>query len=149
VRTTLTDPKTKLQQGAGAIHLHPNGRFVYVTNRASSLTDFEGKKVFAGGENSVAVFAIDPASGEPRLIQNAEGHGTQLRTFGIDPTGRMLVAASVVPIPVREGERIGTLTAGLTVYRIGADGRLDFASKHDVDATARAQQFWSGMVPIG
>jgi len=149
VKTTLTDPKTKFQQGAGAIHVHPNGRFVYVTNRASSLTDFQGKKVFAGGENSVAVFAVDPKSGEPKLIQNAEGHGTQLRTFGIDPGGRMLVAASVAPIAVREGDRIGTLSAGLTVYRIGADGRLDFVRKYDVDATAEAQQFWTGMVPIG
>jgi len=149
VETTFTDPKTKFTQGAGAIHLHPNGRFVYVTNRASSLTDFEGKKVFAGGENSVAVFAIDPASGEPKLVQNAEGHGAQLRTFGIDPAGRMLVAASVAPIAVREGDRIGTLSAGLTVYRIGADGRLDFVRKYDVDATAKAQQFWTGVVPIG
>ena len=36
-------------QGAGAIHIHPNGRFVYLTNRNSRTVDFEGKKVFAGG----------------------------------------------------------------------------------------------------
>ena len=149
VKTTLTDPKAPFQQGAGAIHVHPNGRFVYVTNRASALTDFQGKKVFAGGENSVAVFAIDPKTAEPKLIQNAEGHGAQLRTFGIDPSGRMLVAASVAPIPVRAGDRIETLTAGLTVYRVGSDGRLDFVRKYDVDASAQAQQFWTGVVPIG
>ena len=35
-----------------------------LTNRSSALTEFNGQKVFAGGENSVAVFAIDqtPAS---------------------------------------------------------------------------------------
>jgi 6-phosphogluconolactonase len=148
VKETLTDPKAPFQQGAGAIHVHPNGRFVYLTNRASALADFQGKKVFAGGENSVAVFAIDQATGEPNLIQNAEGHGVQLRTFGIDPGGRMLVAASVVPIPVREGDHVGTLTAGLMVYRIGGDGRLDFVRKYDVEATSQNQQFWSGMVPL-
>jgi 6-phosphogluconolactonase (cycloisomerase 2 family) len=149
VKETLSDPKSKAQQGAGPIHVHPNGRFVYLTNRASAVTEFEGQKVFAGGENSVAVFAIDPSTGEPKLIQNAEGHGTQLRTFGIDPSGRLLVAASTMPIAVREGERIGTLTAGLSVFRIGDDGKLAFVRKYDVDATVQSQQFWSGMVDLG
>jgi 6-phosphogluconolactonase (cycloisomerase 2 family) len=149
VRETLSDPKSTAQQGAGPIHVHPNGRFVYLTNRASALTEFEGKKVFAGGENSVGVFAIDSSTGEPKLIQNAEGHGNQLRTFGIDPSGRLLVAASTTPMPMREGDRIVTLTAGLSVFRIGDDGKLAFVRKYDVDATARNQQFWSGMVDLG
>jgi 6-phosphogluconolactonase len=149
VKETLSDPKSPAHQGAGAIHVHPNGRFVYVTNRASATTEFEGKKVFAGGENSVAVFAIDQSSGEPRLIQSAEGHGNQLRTFGIDPSGRLLVAASTVPMPMREGDKIVTQTAGLSVFRIGTDGKLDFVRKYDVNATAQTQQFWAGMVDIG
>jgi 6-phosphogluconolactonase len=148
VKDSLSDPKTTFLQGAGPIHVHPNGRFVYQTNRSSSLTDFEGQKVLAGGENSVAVFAIDPTNGEPKLIQNIDGHGVQLRTFGIDPGGRMLVAASVVPIQVREASRVGTLSAGLMVYRIGGDGRLEFARKYDVEATSQNQQFWSGMVTL-
>jgi hypothetical protein len=49
---------------------------------------------------------------------------------------------------VREGSRIGTLTAGLMVYRIGDDGRLDFVRKYDVEATSQIQQFWSGMVTL-
>jgi hypothetical protein len=32
--------------------------------------------------------------------------------------------------------------------RIGADGRLSFARKYDVDV-GNAQQFWSGMVTLG
>ena len=148
VKTTLSDPKSKFSQGAGPIHLHPNGRFVYQTNRASSLADFNGQKAFAGGENSVVVFAIDQETGEPTLIQSIDGHGVQLRTFGIDPAGRILVAGSVVPIQVREGERIGTLSAGLSVYRMGGDGRLDFVRKYDVEATQQNQQFWTGMVTL-
>jgi hypothetical protein len=59
MKETLANPTSPDRQGAGTIHVHPNGRFVYLTNRASRLVDFEGKKVFAGGENSIAVFAID------------------------------------------------------------------------------------------
>jgi hypothetical protein len=129
--------------------VHPNGRFVYQTNRSSEMVEFEGEKVLASGENSVAVHAIDPTTGEPRLIQNIDGRGVQLRTFGIDPKGKILVAASVVPAKVREGFSTGTLTAGLVVYRIGEDGKLDFVRKYDVDATNDKQQFWSGMVTIG
>jgi hypothetical protein len=109
--------------------------------------DFEGKKVFAGGENNMAVFEVDQQSGEPVLIQNIDGHGIQLRTFAIDPSGRLLVAASIMPLPVRQGTGVGTLPAGLTVYRIGSDGRLSFARKYDVD-TGNATQFWSGMVTL-
>ena len=50
-------------------------------------------------------------------------------------------------MPVRDGNAIKTLTAGLTVYRIGAHGRLAFARKYDVD-TGKGQQFWSGMVAL-
>ena len=41
----------------------------------------------------------------------------------------------------------GTLSAGITVMRVGADGKLGFAQKYDVDV-GEAQQFWSGMVTL-
>jgi 6-phosphogluconolactonase len=147
VKETLSNPHTSARQGAGTIHVHPNGRFVYLTNRASAVMDFQGKKVFAGGENSVAAFSIDQKTGEPELMQNIDGRGIQLRTFGIDPSGRMLVAASIMPLLVRERDSIGTLTAGLTVFRIGGDGRLDLVRKYDIDTGDRLQ-FWSGMVTL-
>jgi 6-phosphogluconolactonase len=144
IKDTL-DPSSKLRQAAGPIHVHPSGRLVYLTNRAFWLTDFEGKKVFAGGENSVAVFAIDQATGEPTLIQNADGHANYLRTFGIDPTGRILITASVWPMPLREGT---TIPAAISMFRIGGDGKLEFVRKYDIDATAQKQQFWAGMVTL-
>jgi 6-phosphogluconolactonase (cycloisomerase 2 family) len=147
IKETLADPKAPARQAVGTVHVHPNGRFVYVINRASSTVDFEGKKVFAGGENTVAVFSINEATGEPTLIQNIDGKGIQLRTFAIDPSARLLVAASITPLPTREGNSIGTLTAGLSVMRIGGDGKLSFVRKYDVD-TAKGQQFWSGMVTL-
>ena len=146
---TIADKSNlKPAQQCGPIHIHPNGRFVYVTNRCQGEVEVDGKKVFNDGQNNIAVFAIDQQSGEPTLIQTVEGYGIHLRTFGIDPGGRLLVAASIRPILVRDGNATRTLTAGLMVYRVGDDGRLTFVRKYDVD-TAKGQQFWSGMATIG
>jgi 6-phosphogluconolactonase len=145
IKDTLSDPASKAEQLAGPIHVHPSGRFVYLTNRAFTLTDVEGKKVFAGGENSVAAFAIDQATGEPTLLQNIDGHANYLRTFGIDPGGRLLVAASVWPMPMRDGT---TLPAAIGMFRIGGDGKLEFVRNYEIDAAAQKQQFWAGMVTL-
>ena len=141
-KETLSDPQTKVPQGAGPIHVHPNGKFVYLTNRTFPASGPGARKVAPGGENSVAAFAIDETTGEPRLMQNLDGRGLQLRTFGIDPSGRLLVVASIM------AAEDGTLPAGITVMRIGADGRLSFVRKYDVDVGS-VQQFWSGMVTLG
>ncbi|TMJ15689.1 MAG: lactonase family protein [Alphaproteobacteria bacterium] len=148
VKETLSDPKTNLRQAAGPIHVHPNGRFVYLTNRAFWLTDFEGRKVFAGGENSVAVFTIDQTTGEPTLIQNADGHANYLRTFGIDQDGKILLTASVWPMPVREGNGVTMMPAAISMFAIGSDGKLEFVRKYDIDASEQKQQFWAGMVTL-
>jgi 6-phosphogluconolactonase len=148
VKDTLANPKPPVRQAAGSIHVHPNGKFVYLTNRASDLTTVGGKTVVIEGENNVAVFAIDQATGEPTLIQNADGRAYELRTFGIDPSGRMLVAASIKSVPVRDGSGIKTVPARLSVFRIASDGKLDMARQYDID-TGNFQQFWTGMVTLG
>ena len=149
VKTSLIDSRNvRPSQGAGTIHVHPNGRFVYQTNRNAGVVDYQGQKVFGGGENNVAVYSINQETGEPTFIEAVDGHGIQLRTFGVHPSGRLLVAASIQPLPVRNGARIETLSAGLSVYRINeSTGRLTFARKYDVDTTG-GTQFWSGMVAL-
>ena len=142
IKDTLADPAAMAPQGAGAIHVHPDGGFVYVTNRTFPASGPGARVVAPGGENSVAVFAIDQTNGEPARIQNIDGRGIQLRTFGIDPSGRMLAVASIL------SAADGTLPAGITVLRIGADGRLTFARKYDVEVGDK-QQFWSCMVTLG
>lgn len=147
LKNALTDPDGKEKhsgQGVGPIHVHPNGRFVYQTNRGSGLIERDGRKVSNGGENDVAVWAIDPKTGEPSLIQRAEAHGFELRTFAIDPSGRVLIAASTTPMPLEGG---GTVSSGLSVYRIGADGKLDFVRKYDTN-TGTGVQFWSGLLTM-
>jgi len=131
-------------QMAGAIHVHPNGRFAYMTNRNSGTEEIGGRKVWKGGENNVAVFAIDQTTGEPTLIQNIEARTIHLRTFAIDPSGKLLIAASILPMAMRDGS---TLPAALVLYRIGNDGKLTFARKYDVD-TGRFMQFWTGIVTL-
>ena len=146
---TLAEPgNIRGRQAASTMHVHPNGRFVYVGNRASDTVEFEGKKVFPGGENSVAVYAIDQTTGEPTLIQNADVHGIHPRTFSLDPSGRMMVCAHILPMLVREGAGVKSVPANLTTFRVGDDGKLTFANAYEVD-TGAAMQFWSGMVALG
>ncbi len=148
-KDTLADPgNIRSRQAASTVHVHPNGRHVYVGNRASDTVDFAGKKVFPGGENNIAVFAIDPSSGEPTLIQNADVHGIHPRTFSLDPGGSMLVAANLQTMLVRDGDGVKTVPANLATYHVGPDGKLSFAHSYEVD-TGEAMQFWSGMVALG
>ena len=135
------------RQHSGAIHVHPNGRFVYLTNRDSGTVDFEGRKINGGGHNNVAVFAIDQRTGEPTMIQTADAQAIELRTFGIDPSGRMMIAGSILSVPLRDGSTVKTVPAGLSVFRIGGDGKLAFVSKYDIDVGA-VSQWWSGMVTL-
>jgi 6-phosphogluconolactonase len=143
---TLGEPGSiRGRQVAGTVHVHPNGRFVYVANRASSTVEEDGGRVFAGGENTLAVYAIDAATGEPNAIQHVDTHGIHCRTFHIDPSGQVLVAAHIMGLAVKDGTAIREVPACLSLFRIGADGKLDFARKYDVDVGDR-QMFWMGMV---
>jgi 6-phosphogluconolactonase len=144
VKETLSNPKTRASQGAGPIHVHPNGMFVYQTNRTFPAAGDGGRQFSEDGEDNIVAFAIEQNSGEPKAIQHIDGHGVQLRTFGIDPSGRLLVVASIMPLPLRDGT---TKPAGMMVFRIAADGTLAFAHKYNVDV-GTAQQFWSGMVTL-
>src|ERR1700674_5773489 len=62
----------RARQAAGTVHVHPNGRVLYGANRAQDTIEVEGKRVFKGGENGIAVYSINQSSGEPTLIQNIE-----------------------------------------------------------------------------
>ena len=86
------------------IHIHPSGRFVYASNR---------------GHDSIAGFAIDPASGLLTAIGQAATEKMP-RAFNLDPRGRFLYAA---------GQESGRLAA----YRIDQDtGALSPIGVYDV-----------------
>jgi 6-phosphogluconolactonase (cycloisomerase 2 family) len=127
-KETLKDPK-RAGQATSAIHVHPTGRFVYLGNRGG-----------AGGENSIAAYSIDPRTGEPALIQNADTHGVHPRTFTIDPGGKLLVVANMV--------RAGDTPASLALFRIGGDGKLTFVRRYEQDSSGGRNLFWTGMMRL-
>ncbi len=86
-----------------------------------------------------------PVTGEPSPIQHVDTRGIHCRTFHIDPSGQVLVAAHIMGLPVKDGGAIREAPACLSVFRIGGDGKLDFVRKYDVEVGER-QMFWMGMV---
>jgi 6-phosphogluconolactonase len=147
-KDTLADPgNVRPGQALGTIHMHPNGRFVYLANRASGTVDFEGKPVFVGGENSIAVFAINQETGEPTLIQNIDTGGIHVRTFALDPSGRILVAGNMMQMSVHDKDGVKTVPASLAVFRVRSDGKLEFARKYDLNVGSR-NLFWMGIVSV-
>ena len=143
--TTLTEPENiRGRQLVGTVHVHPNGKFVYVANRASGTVEQHGKTVFAGGENSIAVFSIDQTTGEPQPVQHVDTHGIHCRTFHIDPTGKLMVCAHIMGLPLEDGTEI---PPRLALFRIGDNGRLVFARSYDIETNGRFM-WWMGMVTI-
>lgn len=61
------------------VHVHPNNRFVYASNR---------------GHDSIAVFSIDKVTGKLEFIQHQSVSGKTPRNFSIHPSGRFLLAAN-------------------------------------------------------
>ncbi|MGQ9632828.1 MAG: lactonase family protein [Bryobacteraceae bacterium] len=61
------------------IEVHPNGRFLYGSNR---------------GHDTIAVFTIDSTKGTLTLIEHVPTQGKTPRNFKIDPSGNFLIAAN-------------------------------------------------------
>jgi 6-phosphogluconolactonase len=61
------------------ILVHPNGKFLYGSNR---------------GHNSIAVFAIDPASGRLTPVEFVSTQGKIPRNFAFDPTGKWILCTN-------------------------------------------------------
>lgn len=61
------------------IAVHPNGRFVYASNR---------------GHDSIAVFSVDARTGRLTLLANTPTGGSTPRNFAIDASGRWLLVAN-------------------------------------------------------
>jgi 6-phosphogluconolactonase len=145
-KDTLDDQKSsKPAQMTGAIHVHPNGRFVYLSNRASGTTVSEGKPVWEGGENTIGVYAINQQTGEPMRIQNMDTGGMHTRTFTLDADARLLVAANQNAVTKADGTRV---PASLVVFRMGDDGRLTFVRKYEIATGQGGSLMWAGMVRL-
>jgi 6-phosphogluconolactonase len=94
----LTELQTVSTRASGAVGtnttaevvVHPNGRFVYGSNR---------------GDNNIVVFSIDQGTGMVTAIDHTSTQGMIPRNFTIDPSGKFLYAANqssnnVVPFAI-------------------------------------------------
>jgi 6-phosphogluconolactonase len=141
---TLAEPNNvRPGQMASTVHVHPNGRFVYGAERVHADTE----SVFGGGENSIIVYAIDERTGKPTFVQRVDTRGIHPRTFAIHPSGRLLIAANKSPVLVQDGSKTRIVPASLDVFRMGADGKLTYARKYDIDVS-NASMFWTGLVRL-
>ena len=130
------------------MHVHPNGRFVYGANRADTTRQSSrARRSSSAAKTTSRPTSINQETGEPTLIEHTETRGIHCRTFHIDPSGRLLVAAHNRPVLVREGATVRQVPACLSVFRIGDDGKLEFVRKYDVDVGKRPM-FWMGMVQL-
>ena len=99
LETISTLPKDfKGENDDAEIHIHPNGRFLYASNR---------------GHDSIAVFAIDRGKGSLTKIDDVPTGGKIPRSFELDPTGKYLFAANQKSddiVVFRVDEKTGKLT---------------------------------------
>ena len=94
------------KNAAAEIAVHPDGKFLYTSNR---------------GDDSIAVFSIDHDSGKLALVERVPSGGKTPRHFAIDPTGKRLLVANqdsgnIVEFEIDEAT--GRLKSGREVAKV-------------------------------
>lgn len=99
-QTIETVPAADLERekakSTAEIRIHPNGKFVYASNR---------------GHDTITVFAIDQTTGQLSIVQREPIRGSTPRNFNITPNGQWLLAA-------------GQLSNTIAVFSLNADTGL-------------------------
>ncbi len=102
------------QNDAAEIQVHPNGRFLYASNR---------------GRDSIAVFSIAAGTGMLRFVEDVSTRRNTPRNFVIDPTGNRLLVAnqdSGTIVVFRIDQHTGKLAATGQVLQAPSPVCLDF-----------------------
>ncbi|MGV8879001.1 MAG: lactonase family protein [Sphingobacteriaceae bacterium] len=76
----MEDAEFKGQNGAADIHISPDGKFLYGSNR--------------GDANNIAIYKIDQKTGMLTFVARQSSLGKSPRNFAIDPTGKYLLVAN-------------------------------------------------------
>jgi 6-phosphogluconolactonase len=71
---------TSADKGSADIHLSPDGKFLYTSNR--------------GITNNISIFEVHPSSGKLKFIGVQDAGGVTPRNFSIDPSGKFLLVAN-------------------------------------------------------
>jgi 6-phosphogluconolactonase len=79
VQVTPASPGGTAKNFPADVHVTASGRFLYGSNR---------------GDNTIAVFAIDPSSGRLTAVQQVSTGGDWPRNFALDPSGGFLLVAN-------------------------------------------------------
>jgi 6-phosphogluconolactonase len=98
------------------IHLSPDGRFLYCSNR---------------GHDSIAAFRIDPRNGKLTFIAHQSSGGKTPRNFAIDPTGAFLLVANQNSdniVTFRRDNKTGRLSATDHVAEVPSPVCLKFTT---------------------
>jgi 6-phosphogluconolactonase len=108
----------KGENDTAEIVIHPNGKFVYGSNR---------------GHDSIAVFAVDPGKGTLKRIDDVPTQGKTPRNFEIDPSGSYLFAANQDSdniVIFRIDSKTGHLTATGEVLQVASPVCVRFMPLH-------------------
>ena len=113
--STLPEGTTGERLSTAQILVEPSGKFVYVSNR---------------GHNTIAIFAIDQATGRLTAVGHQSTLGETPRNFAIAPSGTFLYAAnqnSNTIVQFKIDLETGALTPTGNVTQVGAPVCILFA----------------------
>jgi len=129
-------------QLSGTVRFHPGGSYLYLVNRHDTTVYGDGSVPCSHAGNNIAVFAFDTDSGRPTLLQHAPTESVHVRTFSFDERGDLLVAASILPAWVQQGDSVVRVPARLSFFSTGDDGQLTLLRVQDMN-NDRLNLFWS------
>jgi 6-phosphogluconolactonase len=115
VQTISTLPKEFTgTNSAATLQVHPNGKFLYASNR---------------GADNIAVLSIDSKAGTLTAVEFVSSQGKTPGSFSIDPTGSWLIVANQSSdslVVFRVDEKTGKLLNTGQTYEVGTPACLRF-----------------------
>jgi len=115
-KVSLLPTKFAGESTAAEVVLSPSGKFLYGSNR---------------GDDSIAVFGVDPKTGTLTLIEHVSTGGRTPRSFAIDPSGEWLLAAnqdSNSVVTFRISRESGRLTPAGQSIEVNSPAMVDFVA---------------------
>ena len=76
--------------------------------------------------------------------------GAEIRNWSYTSHGSGVqgrVVGSLAPTAVRRDGKVVVIPAGLSIFRVRSNGKLDFIRKYDLDV-GTLTQWWTGMIPL-
>jgi len=102
------------ENNTAEIGVHPNGRFLYVSNR---------------GHDSIAIFGVHPDTGMLSFVEHTSTQGKIPRSFAIDPKGQFLFVANQETdniVQYRIDQNTGRLTPTGKIVEVDAPVSMEF-----------------------